>query len=339
MIKGVEKEIITKELILSRVDEYSIFKYYLGKDLDFKKDFYSPFRSDKGRPNLRFWKGYYGEICFKDFATGDSGNWIDFVRKKFNLGFKEALEKVYNDIAYFGTTKIPEARKDELLTDKKKKLIQVEPRNFTEKDLQWWNSYSITRDDLDRSPTKIFSIKKLWIDKEIKLVPTEDMLSFAYQFDQEHLKIYCPQLTNKTFKWVSNTPNDLISGFDDIKYKVFSGTQDERLIISKSVKDEILLRKFFKDVCSTQNESPQAINQENLAIILKGYKPENIYIMYDSDDAGVKASLYFTENYKFNYLNTPRIFLQEDIKDWSDLVKYKGLDTMKNYLKIKNMII
>lgn len=326
---------ITEESILAKTTDYTIISYYLGEPVSFKKDYHSPFRSDKRRPNLRFFLGSKGAILFKDFACGLSGNWVEFVKKKYNLGYNEALRKVYYDLGLdIGSESKYPMRIN--VPPKEKKLIQIVPKPFTLEDHLYWKQYELTYEELNNGNTKVFSIEKLYLNKQL-LPSTPSELRFAYQFDQ-YLKIYTPYNTNG-FKWMSTTPNDYISGFDDIKYKVFSGTQDEKLIISKSVKDEKILRKFFKDVCSTQNESPNAINRKNLETILKGYKPNNVYIMYDSDTPGVEASLYFTKNYGFNYLNTPKIYLREDIKDWADLVKFKGLDTMANYLKIKNMIV
>ena len=72
---------------------------------------------------------------------------------------------------------------------------------------------------------------------------------------------------------------------------------------------------------------------------LFGYERHNIYMAYDNDEPGVKASTYFNKTYGFNYFNVPREFISEGIKDWADLVQQKGLETMENYLKSKGLII
>ena len=199
------------------------------------------------------------------------------------------------------------------------------------KELDYWKQFEITASELNKKG--ILPIQKLFLNKQVISNPDKE-LRFAYIFD-EYIKIYAPY---GRFKWMSSCPNDYISGFDEIKYKIFKGEQDKRLIISKSVKDELVLKKFFKDVCSTQNESSNSISPEDMEIIRKGYEDSFVYMAYDSDQAGVKNSQYYTENYHFNYFNVPKIFLREGIKDWADLVKHKGLDTMENYLKIKKLI-
>lgn len=337
--KAVKKEgKLSKELILSKVDDYNIIKHYLGQDFDYKHKYPSPLRENgiDNTPNLCFFIGDNDEILFKDFASNKGGDCFKFVSYIFGLNFYQVLEKIDKDFGLglqdenpvfkIQVTKRPDS------IHKQAKLIQIIPKDFTFEELSWWKQYHIIREELDRK--LIYSIDKLYMNK--KLVPNYDKeLRFAYQFDN-YLKIYSPN--NKRYKWISSCPNDYISGFDDIKYKVFSGKQSDKLIITKSVKDEIIMSKFFPDVCSTQNESNSSINQENMEWILKGYERKNIFIAYDNDEAGVEASTYYTKNYGFSYVNVPKIFRREGIKDWSDLVKEKDLDTMENYLKIRQLL-
>lgn len=340
MISGSPRrriEPLTKEQIFERLDEHSIFSFYMGTDIDFRKKYSSPFRSDRS-PNFCFFPTKKGEIRYKDFATGESGDCFKFVERKFNINFYEALEKINHDFNLFLEQnkeksvikfKIP-TKKDPI--HNQSKIIQITTKPFTYEELSYWENYQINQQELKRK--NVYSVDKLFLGK--RLIPNyNNELRFAYLFD-DYLKIYSP--FSKQIKWISSCPNEYISGFDDIKYKIFSGTQDEKLIISKSVKDEIILSKFFKDVCSTQNESSQSISPENMQWILKGYKPENVYMAYDNDEAGVKASTYFTKNYGFKYVNVPKIYSREGIKDWADLVKHKDLDTLENYLKIKKLI-
>lgn len=338
MIKGrqkIPKEKLTKEAILSKIDDYNIIRFYLGQDFDFKKKFSSPFRKDR-TPNFCFFSGYNGTIFFKDFATNKRGDCFEFVQELFGINFYEALIKIDEDFglgikSHSPVFKIQVSKRPDSI-HKQSKTIQIIPRDFTPEDLEYWEKYHINKEELERK--RVYSIQKLYINKQFVPNPRKE-LRFAYLFDT-YLKIYAP--LSKEFKWISSCPNDFISGFDDIKYRIYTGQQDSKLIISKSVKDELVLSKFFKDVCSTQNESSSSINEDNMSWILRGYEPKNIYISYDNDEAGIEASKYYTQGYGFNYVNVPKIFRREGIKDWSDLVMHKGLDTMENYLKIKKLI-
>lgn len=337
MIKGKTKEKLSAETILNKVDDFNIISFYLGEEVDFKKKFHSPFRQ-KGsddNPNLCFFPGDNDRILFKDFANGLGGDCFKFVQEMFHLDYNEALQKIDKDFGLGIQTeakfKMQLSKKPDSI-HKQSKLIQIIPRDFTVEELKYWDDYYITKQELNDN--LIFSIEKLYLNKQ--LIPNYNKeLRFAYLYDN-HLKIYSP--FSKDFKWMSSCPNDFISGFDSIKHKVFTGNQDKKLIITKSLKDQIILAKFFPDVCSTQNESSASINEDNMKWILKGYNPKDVYIAYDNDEAGVKASTYYTKNHGFNYVNVPKIYRREGIKDWSDLVKAKDLDTMKNYLKIRNLI-
>lgn len=337
MINGKEKEKLKKEDILEKVDDYNIIRFYLGQDFDYKKKFPSPFRGKPDDiPNLCFFPGDNGKILWKDFANGKGGDCFKFVQELFGINFHNALLKIDKDFG-LGLHSKPSDVKIQLKEKpdsihKQTKLIQIVSRPFTPEDLQYWGSFEITEEELKAK--NVFSIEKLYINKQ--LVPNyQKQIRFAYLFD-DYLKIYSPLASE--YKWISSCPNDYISGFDTIKWKIFKGIQAKRLIISKSVKDEMVLSKFFKDVCSTQNESSASINPENMEIIKKGYNPEDVFISYDNDEAGVQASLYYTKNYGFNYVNVPQIYRREGIKDWADLVKHKGLKAMENYLKIKKLI-
>lgn len=339
MIKGEPRKpegVLSRELILSKVDDYNIYRHYLGEEIDFKKKYPSPFREGKTdtNPNLCFFPHDSGKILFKDFARGVGGDCFKFVEEKFNLNFYQVLEKIDDD---FGLNlrsggnsvfKIQLTKKPDSI-HKQTKLIQIVARDFTNEELAYWDQYKITRYELDLKP--VYSIDKLYVNK--RLIPNYNKeLRFAYQFD-EYLKIYSPH--SKDFKWISSTPNDFMSNMDNIKFRVYKGVQAEKLFISKSVKDEILLNKFFKDVCSTQNESSAAINEENMSYILKGYEPKDVYICYDNDEAGKEAADYYVTNYGFQALFTPQ---WTNVKDWGDLVSKHGLQVMEDYLRFNKLI-
>ena len=332
-IKGnIEKpDKIKVEDILSKVDDYSIIRFYLGEDFDFKKKYRSPFRTGvDNTPNLCFFPGD-DRILFKDFANGKSGDCFGFVQQMFNLSFYQTLVKIDKDLGLglrdkssSPVFKIQIEKRPQNL-QKSDTIIQIIPREFTPEDKSYWSSYGITKAELDRK--KVHSVERLYVNKQL-IQNRSDGPRFAYEYE-EYLKIYTPY--SKEMKWISSCPNDYISGFDDIKYKIFSGTQSDKLIITKSLKDEIILSKFFKDVCSTQNESHQSINSENMQWILRGYRPENVIIAYDNDKAGKTAAMYYNK-YGFRSIFVSDAFGALGIKDWSDLAKHKDLGVVEYLL-------
>src|SRR5687768_3791 len=140
MIKGKQQLQLTKETILSKIDDYNIYRFYLGYDFDFKKKFKSPFRSTgvDNTPNLCFFPGENGRILFKDFANskGRGGDCFKFVQELFNLDYNEALIKIDKDFGLGIKTPVSPVFKIQLVEKpdsihKQSKLIQIEPRKFT----------------------------------------------------------------------------------------------------------------------------------------------------------------------------------------------------------------
>lgn len=341
MIKGVFRKNISREDIFDKVDDYNIIRFYLGSDFDFKKAVPSPFRAENKpdkTPNLKFFKNKEGKIIWKDFALDEpGGDAITFVMRLGNneLTYQETIEKIKKDFGIDGngnTSKDIKLRKAPEASQHIKKTIQIIAKKFSNKDLEYWGQFYITKGELEKK--NVLSIQKLWLNKQLITNPKKE-LRFAYPLE-EYIKIYIPE--NKDFKWISTIPINLVSGIREIISKIDSGTQDKKLVITKSVKDEILLKKFFRDVCSTQNECHVSLSEENIQKILTGYKPEDVYIAFDNDKTGVKSSKYYTEKYGFNYINVPKIYIREKITDWGDLVKEKDLETMERYLQIKKLI-
>lgn len=336
MIRGKDKKIITTNNILSKTNDYTIYRYYLGRDFEInsKKLMNSPFRRDS-IPSFGIVTSNEGVLLHRDFGDNSKkGNCIQFVMQLFDIDYLQALKKINKDLnlkldSEENNIEEPVRFIKPIYEESKPSLIQFIPKNFTKEELEYWNEYKITEEELKIN--KVFSIKKLYLNKQ--LIPNYNKsLRFAYVYDN-YVKIYQPEST--LFKWISSVPLDYISGLEDIKNKVNNNNQDTKLIIIKSKKDEIVAKKFFKDVCSTQNESSAAINISNIHYFQSNYK--EVFINYDSDDPGVKASKYFNQ-YGFKYFNTPKDLLEHNIKDLSDFIKYKGIDEVKEFLKSKNLI-
>lgn len=344
MIKGSPR--LTLENILTRVSQYDIYRYYLGFDFKFNKKVKSCFREDD-HPSLSFKmerddKGK-DTIIYCDFGDMTyKGAVVNFVMQLYNIDYYEALRKIDFDLNLgfckhrkgnpLSTKEIISGFKtpDEVITRKKK--IQITPKDFTKEELKYWSQYYITEQEL--KDNNVYSIDKLYFNKT--LVPPFKQMRFAYLYDDK-MKIYYPN-ADKTIKWMfNNTPNDFISSLDDIKYKAFTGSSDTKLIVTKSKKDEIVLKKFFKDVCSTQSENHVGISEENIELFSKIYGPENVYIIFDNDEPGVKACKYYNQ-FGFKYFNIEKKYLEKDITDASDLVKAYGLDMLEYWLTKKKVL-
>lgn len=327
MIKGSPKKQIHFENILDKVDPYYVYRYYLGKDFSTRKNVSSPFRKDDC-PSFRIKVGTDGTLFHKDYGDATkAGNCINFVQQLYKVSYKEAIEKIEHDFGIKKTDKtyeriIGDFKKPENLTPKEPDVIEVVTRPFTKEELQYWKQYEITESELREND--VYSIKELWKNGELK---PDSNIRFAYKYDP-FWKIYRPYV-DKKWKWIwNNTPNDRMYGLDKCIGR-------DKVLVTKSHKDYLVLSSIYPWVCSTQNESEVAINQVNIELLQKS---QEVYLVFDNDDAGVRSCKFYNQ-FGFKYWNVPRKYYQETkSKDPSDLVKNYGLGELIKLLKSKNII-
>lgn len=324
---------IDEEWLLSRLNPSTIFRLYHG-DFMLGKVYPSVFRKDKD-PSCGFFihKGT-GALLYNDIAQGEKLNCIQFVMKLYDLKYYAAINKIAAD---FGLIEGEKIVSDEWLKEsddfeeeikREEVLIQFIHRPFTKEDLEYWAQYEITKQELEKE--NIFSVESLFLNKrEIKNFRNE--VRFAYPIHQNgetKVKIYTPY--SKTIKWLSSIPNDWCFGLNGLKF------ESDTVFITKSRKDELVLKKIFTDVVSVQNESEQSLPKHVIEFLNEHYK--NKIMVFDADPPGVKACKKFNDK-GFGYFNTPRQdFEKYSITDPSDFVKAYSLDLLKEEFKKKNLL-
>lgn len=333
MIKGRKKETLTPDVILSKVTEYDIFKWYMPhRSWKINDVTLSPFRNER---NPSFLIGNkYGSLYFIDFAdTSKRGDCFQFVKLLFNLAsLNDVLKLIDKDFGLGISTKnveevkriVPEYKQPEEL-GKRYSLIQVVTRKFNAEELAYWNAYH--QDVQDLRDNNVYAIKKVYLNKS--LFPLKDTeLRFGYYYDG-HWKIYRP-FADKKGKWVpNNVPITAMDGKENV-------TNCNIAFINKSKKDFMVMKKIFPCSCAVQNEGMACFSPENVEF-LKANSDRQI-LSFDSDITGVENSQQITKLFDFGYCNVPRKYLKEGIKDWADLAKSHGLKTIEDYLKQKKLL-
>ena len=334
MIKGKIRVPLLAESILDKISEYDIFMYYMPiKNWKLNVVTLSPFRQER---NPSFIIGNkHGRLSYIDFAdTSKRGDCFNFVKQLHNLvSLKDVLMMIDRDFGLgirsgHSTEQyktITSAYKQPEDLGKRYSLIQVITRKFTQEELAYWNQYHQDVEDLKRN--QIYSIKTLYYNKErFPLKDTE--LRFGYFYDG-HWKIYRP-FADKKNKWVpNNVPITAMDGKEDI-------VNCEVAFINKSKKDYMVMKKVFPCCCAVQNEGVGCFSPENVEYI-KANSDRQI-LSFDSDVTGVKNSQQITKLFDFGYVNVPKRYLKEGIKDWADLAKAYGLKKIEDYLRFKTII-
>jgi len=333
MITGKKKTTLTPETILQRITEYDIFRWYMpDKNWKLNAVTYSPFRNEN---NPSFLIGNrYGKLSFVDFADGTKkGDCFTFVKLLFNLASIDDVLKLIDRDFGLGISGKPTGEYKKITAEyqqpeelgKRYSHIQVVTRPFTQEELAYWNLYY--QDIQDLRDNNIYSIKKLYFNKQLFFLKDTE-LRFGYFYDG-HWKIYRPFADRKN-KWVpNNVPITMMDGLDDIKNCSVA-------FINKSKKDYMVMKKIFPCCCAVQNEGIGAFSPENVEY-LKANSDRQI-LSFDSDVAGVTNSQQITKLFDFDYLNVPKKFLSEGIKDWADLAKNHGLQVIEDYLKQKQLL-
>src|SRR6478735_2146117 len=90
----INKTIFSRSTILSLVDDYTLFCYYLGQTIPFNQTILSPLRVTKADvlPSFVIFPGRNKEVMFFDHGTGESGSVFEFI--KLLYGYNTA-EEVY----------------------------------------------------------------------------------------------------------------------------------------------------------------------------------------------------------------------------------------------------
>lgn len=322
----LKKRITEKDI--EKVDDYSIFRNYFG-EFSMNKSYPSIFRKDE-KPSTGFYINKEGRIIYHDFATSERFGAIQFVSKLYGMQYGKAIEKIAQDFGILkgGTEGVKKIYAHKKLI-KKKKFIQVKSKDWDKESLIFWRRYGITQEELVRNgvhPVLSFAVNGY----EIKAAPDQPRYAYLVKDldENEYVKIYSP--FDKEYKWVSSVPLTLPFGLYDLPFK------SDTLIVTKGIKEKILFEKFGLECIATQNESKDCLEEDVIEMLSSHYA--HIYVAYDVDETGKKASSYYNQ-YGWKWLNIPNIYLKKyGMKDFADLVYGKGLDIMRKFLVFKEVI-
>jgi hypothetical protein len=294
---------------------------------------YSPYRNESNPSFIIGNKN--GNLSFIDFAdTSRRGDCFEFVKTLHNLSSMDDVLKLIDRDFHLGIAsgviteeykKIVSEYKQPEDLGKRYSLIQVITRKFNNDELAYWNSYHQSLQDL--RDNNVYAIKKVFLNKSLFAIK-ENELTFGYFYDG-HWKIYRP-FADKKVKWVpNNVPITAMDGKADIK-------DCKIAFINKSKKDYMVMKKLFPCSCAVQNEGLGCFSAENVEYLRAN--SEKQILSFDSDVTGVQNSQQITKVFGFGYLNVPKKYLTEGIKDWADLAKTHGMEVIENYLKQKKLL-
>jgi len=313
-------------VILGKITEYDIFKYYCPSFIEIRKKFKSELRKDNS-PTVSIIP-YNGRLLYKDFGYLDhSFDCFNYVRYKFgcsfiaalriidcdfNLGLSSKKDVINFTMGYmaYRQSKTPKFTESQVIIRKKK-------RHWTKEDAKFWSQYLVNKDLLIKFAVE--PISHFWVNSARFSCQS---ISYAFRFNNRY-KIYSPYDTKN--KWLSNTKKTDVQGYKQLPNK------GERVIITSSLKDVICLHAAGYNAIAMQSE--MQIPEQKLVDNLKS-RFKRIDVLYDNDfdkvnNPGQTMAKKICDLYGFNNICIPTSF---ESKDPSDLVSNTNGFTNLNFI-------
>ena len=313
---------ITKDFILSKVNQESIMQHYTGLDVSSKKLALSPFRIDN-HLTVSFYKSKSDILYLHDFATNEHINCFQAVMKKFGVNYYEALNIIAKDFNLIeGENNIKEQPLIiESIKETESAKIQVQIKDYTDKELEWWKQFGISKRTLKKF--HVYSLQHIFLNGELKFTSSEQCPIYGYYFGKdkngiEKWKIYFPLKEN--YRFLNNLSKKVLQGYHQLP------KTGELLVITKSMKDLMAMYEFGISAVSPNSET-LFVDNKKLEEFKKRFK--HILVIYDNDRPGLHNMWLIRKQYpELNYYYLP-FYLS---KDFTDSIKLVGVENMKEYV-------
>lgn len=335
-IYTTRKLFLTKDNLLKFYTDYDYIKAYYP-ELEVGSTVHSPFREDKHPSFSIFYSRTNDCLLYKDFSTGEIGDFIMFIRKMTScFSYRDAIKQIIVDFnleKHFQWDNEEEINKTDITA--KKYNIDVKDlesdeydlkiklkKHFEPWDIDYWRLFGIELKTLLKY--HVVPIEGYFHNKEYRYTPK---FSYAYiEFKDQKLtyKIYRP-FENKFYKWRTNHPRGVHQGYTQLP------DMGTILIITKSLKDVMSLD-------AVAHVRAIAIQAETVKIkdsVIDEYKRRftKIYTLFDNDETGKKAAELYKEMYNIDTITIPNMY--QVTKDFSDLVCNYGKEEAISFIQQK----
>lgn len=327
-----EADMVTLNEIYSKVSEYDLWKRYCSNFKELNESFLSDLYNDTNA-SCRIKQNKIGKLYYVDYGSGDYyNNIIEYLEIKYNCTFKECINIITTDfnirkINYSVNKGMNNTRLEEVLLVKPKTDIQILEQPFNLADYKYWSQYGLTLEDVTNGdiivPKYVFltNSKGCFRYEYKKNNPIYAYKEYDIDYNFLGYRIYFP-FEHKSRKWMNNAQShDVIQGIKGLKQT------GDLLIITKSLKDVLVLRKMGYDVISLSSENV-SLSQEIYDKLKLRFK--KIISLYDNDETGKKYANKLLEIYNIESIYIP---IELECKDISDVVVKHGLDMAIKLLK------
>ena len=333
MIVGKTSSSISISELFEKYSEVSILTTVFPEITSIPCKISSPFRADNN-PSFSIFLDDNGHIRYKDFGESETkGSLLDLLCKKWDCSFHQVFDKILetmqkqekdNDVTL-------KPRQVKLMTRKESSeltRIQVAVRPWQQYDLDYWQSYGITKPWLKYAEIhpishKIITKKDKETGKTSRYIFPADRLAYVYVERKEgnlSLKIYQPYNTNG-YKWCSRMDASVISLWTKVP------EYGDRIVICSSVKDALCLSANLHIPAIAPQGEGYNISDTAAGELRRRYR--QVFICYDVDDPGLQDSLKLAKQTGFIRV-VPDLKGQKDISDY-----FKSLENKAEFKQLE----
>lgn len=313
------KPTITKDFILSKVNQESIMQHYTGQDVNSKKLFTSVLRTDN-HITVGYYKSRSGILYMHDFATNEHLDCWNVVMKLFNCSYYQALDIIAKDFGLIeGNHQISTFKVIPEIKETESAKIQVQIKDYTQEELDWWLQFGINKKLLKKY--HVYSLQHVFLNGELKFTSSPKCPIYGYYFGkdkngEDKFKIYFP--FKQDYRFIGNLTQKILQGYKQLR------DSSDLLIINKSMKDTMACRALGFDSISPNSETTFP-NEKQIEEFKKRFK--HILVVFDNDKPGLHNLWLVRKKYpELNYFWIPK---ELEAKDLTDLIKLVGIEEVK----------
>jgi hypothetical protein len=282
----------------------------------------SPLRRDNN-PSLSFYSKDGIEVLWTDFSTKEGGDIIHLMSKYWGESYADTVKHLWEDLPKItnisGYTQLSKKR---YIVKKTNVILKCKVREWKDYDLEFWNSFGISKRWLEYADVYPIS-HKIIIKNDEKFVFSADKYAYAYvEFKDKKttLKIYQP-FNTKGFKWSNNHDRSVISLWTKVP------ANGLMICICASLKDALCL--WANTGIPSIAVQGEGYSMSDTAIEELKRRFKHVYILFDNDEAGIVDGVKLAEQTGFTNIVLPRI---NETKDISDL--YKSLENKEQFKEL-----
>lgn len=313
------------DVLLGKTSEFDIMRFYLNIDV-LPALINSPLRQDRNA-SVSIFSPDGVKVFYKDFGTGEHGSIFDLLGRMWNRTFSETITKIWDDIDKVKHNRINLNRTRSGVIHKSNSILEVRTRQWFDYDIEYWNSYGISREWLEFGDVYPISHILITRDNITKIIPAEK-LAYVYVERKDgkvSLKVYQPK--SQRLKWLSK--------HDSSVWDLWSRLPDrgDTLFITSSRKDAL---------CLWENTGIPSVSLQG-----EGYVPKEKVINQLKQRFG-RVIIFFDNDYdkdeNHGHIYASRLSGMFDLdmveipseyksKDPSDLFKNHGAETFRRVIK------